>query len=203
MQDKRYSYGAEKDVNCAVFQPIYGQGIVVLNWVGLEETIRLVRLHREELMRYFNRHFVDRTFLLEHYVNAEEGNAVATKSGASLICDVHEGGIFATLWTLSRKISVGLDLEYHKLPIRQETVEVTEYFGINPYELRSSGCLVIVTKEPSRLVNDCKARKIPAVWVGTVTKEKAKILRHGDELRYLNKYKPTSVQFVRDTKSLT
>jgi hydrogenase expression/formation protein HypE len=32
---------------------------------------------------------------------------------------------------------VGLEIDLKKIPVRQETIEICEFFGINPYELIS------------------------------------------------------------------
>ena len=42
---------------------------------------------------------------------------------------------------------VGLDIDLKKIPIRQETVEVCEALGLNPYILMSSGSMMIAADD--------------------------------------------------------
>ena len=44
--------------------------------------------------------------------------------------DVTEGGIFGALWEMAEASGVGLEIDLKKIPIRQETVEVCEFFYI-------------------------------------------------------------------------
>lgn len=52
------------------------------------------------------------------------------------IHDVREGGIFAALWEMAAAKNVGLSVDLKNIPIRQHTIEVCEYFNLNPYMLR-------------------------------------------------------------------
>ena len=48
---------------------------------------------------------------------------------------------------------VGLEVDLQKIQLRQETVEICEYFNLNPYMLISSGCMLIVTDNANLLVD--------------------------------------------------
>ena len=78
--------------------------------------------------------------------------ATAVKSGVGAMHDVTEGGIFGALWELAEASGVGLEIELKKIPLKQETVEICEFFGINPYELISSGVMLMAAKDGNRLV---------------------------------------------------
>lgn len=43
-----------------------------------------------------------------------------------------EGGILKALWEIADRAGLGLSAELRKLPIRQETIEITELFDIVP-----------------------------------------------------------------------
>ena len=51
--------------------------------------------------------------------------------------DVREGGIFAALWEMAAAANVGLSIDLKNIPIKQHTIEVCEYFNLNPYLLHS------------------------------------------------------------------
>ena len=48
-----------------------------------------------------------------------------------------------------------------KIPIKQETVEICEVFGLNPYELISGGALLMVTPDGGALVGKFHEAGIP------------------------------------------
>ena len=68
--------------------------------------------------------------------------------------DVTEGGIFGALWEMAEASGVGLEIDLKKIPIRQETVEVCEFFGVNPYLLISSGCMLMAAQDGNHLVRE-------------------------------------------------
>jgi len=115
------------------------------------------------------------------------------KSGVCAMHDASEGGIFAALWEMAEGAGVGLTIDLKKLPIRQETVEVCEYLGVNPYELKSGGCLVMTTEDGVGLVNTLETEGIPAVIVGKITDSNDRIIRNEDEVRYMDRPKQDEI----------
>lgn len=88
--------------------------------------------------------------------------AVAVKSGVSAMHDVTEGGIFGALWEMAEASGVGLEIDLKKIPVRQETIEICEFFGINPYQLISSGCMLMAAEDGNLLVRELeKAESLP------------------------------------------
>lgn len=48
---------------------------------------------------------------------------------------------------------------FKKIPVRQETIEICEFFGINPYELISSGSMLMAAADGNLLVNELKKQE--------------------------------------------
>ena len=93
--------------------------------------------------------------------------------------------IFGALWELAESSGIGLEIDLKKIPIRQETVEVCEFFGINPYQLISSGSMLIAAEDGSLLVQELQKQGIHAVLVGKATKGNDRILLNEEERRFL------------------
>ena len=72
------------------------------------------------------------------------------QGGASFIHDVSFGGIYRSLIEIAEYSNHGIDIIHEKVPIRQDTIEISEFFGINPYELLGTGGVVAIVK-PDRL----------------------------------------------------
>ena len=79
------------------------------------------------------------------------------------------------------------DMKEEKIPVRQETVEICEFFGISPYELLSGGCLLITADNGERLAQVLEEAGIPAAVIGRMTDNNDRIVINEDESRFLEK----------------
>ncbi len=195
---KPVSAGEKKqtDGKTAVAKAAPGQDVVVSKWIALEGTAVLARKNREKLLARYPAYLVEEAAGFDKYLSVIPEAATAGKSGVCAMQAAAEGGIFGCLWEMAERAGVGLTIDMRKLPLRQETVEVCELCGVNPYELMSGGCLVMTTDDGVGLVAALHAAEIPAVIVGKVTDSNDRILLNGEEVRYMDKpqqdelYKP-------------
>ncbi len=164
-----------------------GQDIVISKWIGLEGTALLADRNREQLLGRYPEYLVDEAAAFDRYLSIVPEAATAMKSGVCAMHDASEGGIFAALWELAEGAGVGLTIDLKKLPLRQETVEVCECCNVNPYELKSGGCLVMTTEDGLGLVAALEAEGIPAVVVGKLTDSNDRIIMNEDEVRYMDR----------------
>lgn len=162
------------------------QDIVVSKWIGLEGTARLASRYREQLCTRYPVRMIDEAAAYDRYLSVIPEAATAVKSGVCGMHDVSRGGIFAALWEMASGAGVGLNVHLKKLPVRQETIEICEYFELNPYELLSGGCLLMTAWDGEKLVMDLAGAKIPAVVVGKITDSHDRVLYHGEEKRFLD-----------------
>lgn len=159
--------------------------ILVTKWVGIEGTAILAKEKEQELSARYTKPFLEATKGLDRYLSVLPEAATAVKSGVAAMHDVTEGGIFGALWEMAEASGVGLEIDLKKIPLKQETVEICEYFGISPYELISSGSMLMAAKDGNRLVMELQKEGIPAVIIGKATAGRDRILRNEDECRYL------------------
>lgn len=162
------------------------QDIVVSKWIGLEGTARLASRYRQQLCTRYPVRMIDEAAAYDRYLSVIPEAATAVKSGVCGMHDVSRGGIFAALWEMASGAGVGLNVHLKKLPVRQETIEICEYFELNPYELLSGGCLLMTAWDGEKLVMDLAGAKIPAVVVGKITDSHDRVLYHGEEKRFLD-----------------
>ena len=99
--------------------------------------------------------------------------------------DVSEGGIYGALWELGECYRVGLEIDLKKIPIRQETVEVCEFFHLNPYKLLSTGSVLIVSKDGDFIVSEIGKAGGTASVIGKVTGGNDRVLFCEEEKRFL------------------
>lgn len=162
-----------------------GMDILVTKWIGIEGTSILAKEHEEELLGRFSAPFIQKAKDLDVYLSVLSEAAVAVRSGVSAMHDVTEGGIFGALWEIAEASGVGLEIDIKKIPIRQETVEICEFFGINPYQLISSGCMLMAAADGNLLVRELEKAGIPAAIIGKATEGNDRVLLNGDEQRFL------------------
>lgn len=173
----------DKDTVSAKISP--GQEIIMSKWIGIGETARLAREREEELLTRYPAFFIKSAQNLEQYYSILPEAATAVKSGVSMMHDVAGGGIFGALWELGEKAGVGLQIHLKKIPIKQETVEICEFFGYNPYEMRSDGAMLFITDEGHTLVEALRSQGIEAEVIGVVTDDNDKVIINEEEKRFL------------------
>lgn len=166
-----------------------GQDIVLTKWIGLEGTALLADRYRESLLTRYPACLIEEAAGFTRYHSILPEAAVAVKSGVCSMHDASEGGIFAALWELAESAGVGLSIDLKKLPIRQESVEVCEHIGANPYELLSGGCLILTARDGLGLVRALEEAHIPASIVGKITDGNDRLILNEDEVRYMDRPK--------------
>ena len=162
-----------------------GMDIVVSKWIALSGTLQLLERKKEALREHFSQPFLNQAKKLEVCLPILSEAAVAVSSGVSAMHDVSEGGIFGALWDMAEASGVGLEIDLKKIPIRQETVEICEYLGVNPYKLVSGGCLLMATEDGLGLVRELENQGIPCALIGKATHGNDRVLINEDERRFL------------------
>lgn len=166
-----------------------GDDVVVTKWIGIEGTSIIAKEKEEELLKRFARPFVEEAKNFDQFLSVVPEAATAVKSGVSAMHDVTEGGIYGALWELAEASGVGLEIDLKKIPIRQETVEICECFRLNPYQLISSGCMLMAAPDGRKLVRDLEKAGIKATLIGRCVEGKAKKVVNGEEEAYLERPK--------------
>lgn len=159
--------------------------LVMTKWAGLEGTAILAADKEEELISRYSREFIQKGKDMLSHISVVKDAVIAKKVGISAMHDITEGGIFGGLWEMAAASNVGVEVDLQKIPIKQETIEICEFFDLNPYMLMSSGCLLIATKKGNEMVDMLKKEGIPAAVIGRVTKGNDRIIINHDEKRYL------------------
>lgn len=162
-----------------------GYEIVMTKYAGLEGSAIISSAKEEELKERYPSYIIDNAKAFIEEISVVEDSRIAMKNGAVFMHDVTEGGIFGALWEVAGAAKMGLKVDLKKIPIRQETVEICEYFDINPYMLISSGSMLIVTEDGNAMVDALMSAGINAAVVGRLMEGKDRIIVNGEEIRYL------------------
>lgn len=172
------------------------QDIVVTKWIGLEATTILAKEREEELRKRFPAGIVDTAIGFDQFLSVVPESRIAMEHGVTAMHDITEGGVFGALWEMASGAGVGLEVDLKKIPIRQETVEICQYFDLNPYQIMSSGSMMIAADDGHELVRKLEKAGIHAAVVGRTNAGNDRILRNGEDVRYLDKPQPDELYKV-------
>lgn len=162
-----------------------GDDILVSKWIGLEGTSIIAKEKEQELAGRYPMHFIQKAQEFDQYLSVLPEAAAAVRMGVSAMHDVTEGGIFGALWELAESSGIGLEIDWKKIPVKQETIEVCEFFGINPYELISSGCMLMAAPDGNALTRELEKEGIHAVIIRKATEGNDRVLLNEEEKRFL------------------
>ena len=164
--------------------PSAGDEIVMTKWAGLEGSAIIASDYPERLSALAPgtiRRACDFSSLLSV---VPEGR-IAAKNGATAMHDVTEGGVFGAVWELCERLSAGVELDLKKIPICQETVEICEYFDVNPYQLKGDGALLFLCHNSAAVIKALKEAGISAAVIGRITDSNDRVLINEEETRFL------------------
>lgn len=162
-----------------------GDDIVVTKWVGLEGSSIIAKEKEEELSERFSKDFIDGAKAFDSMISVVKDAMTAVDHGVHAMHDVTEGGIFGALWEMAESSGTGLEIDLKAIPIKQETVEICNFYDINPYQLISSGSMLMAAGDGVGLVRKLKENGINAVLVGKATEGNDRILINNGERRFL------------------
>lgn len=111
---------------------------------------------------------------------------IALDQGASYAKEYTEFGVFEALFQMAKTLKCGIRVNIKDIPIRQETVEVSEFLGVNPYALYSGNSAIIVASDGAKIVSKLEENGIAARIAGYTTKDdNDKIVINEDERGFL------------------
>ena len=103
-------------------------------------------------------------------------------------CEAADGGVFAALWRLLKeKRHTGAVFSQRAVPLRQQTVELCEYFDIDPFRLQAEGCFVCLLEDGARFCRRAEAAGFAASVIGYTEAGCAVKRIDGEETAYLRR----------------
>ena len=163
-----------------------GQDLVAAGYAGLAGTLKIVSEREGELHQWFSSQYIDQILTGDFLLPANDPEFFKNL-GATEWEPVLEGGILKALWDLSGAYMTGISFDLHKIPVRQETIEVCERYDLNPYRLYSEGCFVLAADNGGDLVSALKEHGMKAAVIGKVTDGIKRIIVHEDGNGYLDR----------------
>ncbi|MGN0297919.1 MAG: AIR synthase family protein [Lachnospiraceae bacterium] len=167
-----------------------GQDLILTKTVGMEGTGLIARQKKEELCTHYTLAFVEQAEDFLQNISVMQEAKLLVEAGVSAMHNVSEGGILTALWEFMERSNTGMEVELKAIPVRQETIELCEFYRLNPYQLMSNGSLLFAAQDGNAIVRRLEEKGISASVIGRVTDQKQRILRNEEETRYLDRPKP-------------
>ncbi|MFX1465953.1 MAG: AIR synthase family protein [Promethearchaeota archaeon] len=146
-----------------------GDQIIVTKSVGLEGTSILA----EEMETILKGHLKDSVILqakefIKKISVVKDSQIAMSVGGVNAMHDPTEGGIFLGLHEIADASHIGLQIEETLIPVAHETEAICEFFEIDPFQLISSGCLIISAspEKTSMIIEQLESEGIAAMVVG-------------------------------------
>lgn len=167
--------------------------IVLVGYAGMDGMLRITEEKEQELRTHFAPVFLKQILSYGQQIFAVREIEAAKAGGAFVVRQVADGGILAALWNLALELEQGLELDMKRISILQETIEVCEYFRLNPYQMISTGSFLAVADNGEALADALNNQGITAAVIGHTTDNNDKILRNGEEMRYIDRPAPDEI----------
>ena len=160
--------------------------VYVKGYVGNLGTKVLIEQKIDELVKYFNKEFIcEQLEKLNKEVLVEDGitPSLSILEGKAIDSEeISKGGILSALWKICDRNKWGLKFDLREIPIMQSTVEISNYFDLNPYRLLTKNAYIYVVEEPMGI-----NAKSQFIKIGEITNEKKRLRIDGEAEAFLTK----------------
>ncbi|NJE04572.1 hydrogenase [Thermococcus sp. M36] len=150
-----------------------GDAIILTKWAGLEGTAIIANERGEELERAFGREFVERARSFIEMISVVEDALTANEVGVHAMHDPTEGGVANGLHEMADAAGLGFVVYKDRIPVREETVRICGFYGLNPLALISSGALMIAAPKENtgKIMAALSEKGINAAVIGEFTED--------------------------------
>lgn len=180
-----YGSKTEQEPDYSIHYVTPGESILMVGYAAMETTVMLTNDKWEELNTRYTAGYLEGARAMEKELSLHQTFQALRTEPVTYIHDISTGGVFAALWEIGEGAGCGLDVYLKSIPIRQETIEVCEFFDINPYMALSGGSALIVTSRPEPVMDTLQQMGISVRMIGQITDRNDRIVINEDDIRYL------------------
>jgi len=182
-----------EDLRKALKENSADYSLVLVGLPALEATVVLRDANAKELEASYPKHFLDTTELEKSLCETKTGLLVelvkAYAETETFVYPVAEHGVFGALWEMAELLGCGLSVDLKEIKIEPLTVEICETLDLSPYEAVSGGAVLVVTKEPEKVLEKSAGAGVVARIIGGLNGGSDRVVINEDEKRFLEKFK--------------
>ena len=162
-----------------------GKDIVMCGQTGVGGTLQLYYDNQKELFERYSESYLRPVEQLEQLILLGGQVDIAFDHGCIYSHDISRGGVFAALWEMGDALKCGLEVCHDNIPILQETIEICEHTGDNPYMIDGCGSALFVVPDGKLLADKLYEAGYEASVIGRLTENSDRVIVHEDERRFL------------------
>lgn len=172
--------------------------IVLIGYTALGGTYVLANDYKEVLSKRFSSRIMSSVLDLKRSMSIQRiMELLSSADGISYVSDVSEGGIFQSLWELSETLECGFEVRLDGIPLMQETIEICDYFDINPYEMLGTGAVILICSDGEKIRELFEDSEYPVAVIGSIVSGNDKVVIAHEEKRYLESKREDSLYQAR------
>lgn len=162
-----------------------GMDIVMCGQTGVGGTLKLYYDNQKELFERYSENYLRPVEQLAQFILLGSQVDIAFENGCVYAHDISRGGVFAALWEMGDALKCGLEVCHDDIPILQETIEICEYTGDNPYMIDGCGSALFAVSDGEVLADKLYEAGYEAAVIGHLTENSDRVIVHEDERRFL------------------
>lgn len=162
-----------------------GMDIVMCGQTGVGGTLQLYYDNQKELFERYSESYLRPVERMEELLLLGRQVDIAFENGCVYAHDISRGGVFAALWEMGDALKCGLEVCHDDIPILQETIEICEHTGDNPYMIDGCGSALFVARDGKLLADKLYEAGYEASVIGHLTENSDRVVVHDDERRFL------------------
>lgn len=175
--------------------------IIMCGYAGLEGTLRILDEAQTELETRFVSAFLEQTKgLTVELARPGQILKVFECDRNASVRQIGSGGILAALWELAETAGIGFEIDMPQIALKQETVEICEFYRLNPYLMTSAGSYLILTGKGEDVIRALEETGAQAVRLGAARDQNARVIKNGGEIRYLDRPAPDELEIWRSKR---
>ena len=174
-------------INVAVSKKSDMKDLVYIGRTASAGTAYLADCYKQKLLSRYSADYVRRMINAYSPIDIEIYNKISeqVRSGIISLFPVGEGGLFAALWDIGAEHGCGLKTNIKSVSIYQETIELCDFFDVNPYMLMSYGDCILLCNDGEALSKEYTDAGIEASYIGFLTTDNGRVIINNDEERFL------------------
>jgi hydrogenase maturation factor len=177
---------------------ISGQELLVTGYIGLGGTSWMLEYAESELKKTLSPDFLqDGLEKIRRFIRQVPEAAVASQHGITAMHHITDGGIYAGLWQLAQAYQIGFHVDFEAIPVNQITIECCEVFDLNPYQLYSGSCFLLVANHGYEVMQIFQEMGIPCTVIGRITDNQDKFIKHEDGGSFVSRPAPDELLKIR------
>lgn len=159
--------------------------IVMCGQTGILGTLLRVRERKEELLTRYSAEYLRTAEQFDRLLLVKDQGDIAMACGSIYSRHISTEGVYGALWELAEAGNVGLRVSHDHIPIMQETIEICEFTGDDPYRIDGCGAALFVTADGELLSNRLYEAGFEAAVIGRTTTGRDRVIIHDGEESFL------------------